>query len=157
VAVARPAPAQARRLPPAWLLEQPLAERGAIGHNSGDVSPLALVLPDAEGNIEDPTALYRMFGALQMACDLTQPALDTEGKPVLDEDGKPEVRQRYGLHAMRHACASPLIRDGWSPKRIQVFLGHSTIRIVFDTNGHLFADAEADQRAMAKLESALLK
>jgi integrase len=64
--------------------------------------------------------------------------------------------QKYGLHALRHACASLLIDQGWQPKRLQVFLGHASIKLTFDTYGHLFKDAEGDQKAMAKLEGALL-
>ena len=66
------------------------------------------------------------------------------------------LRQMYGLHAMRHACASLLIAQAWLPKRIQVFLGHATIGLAFDTYGHLFKDSEGDQKAIAKLEGALL-
>lgn len=58
--------------------------------------------------------------------------------------------------AMRHACASLLIAQGWLPKRIQDFMGHASIGLTYDTYGHLFKDAEGDQRAMAKLEGELL-
>ncbi|HEV2547010.1 MAG TPA: tyrosine-type recombinase/integrase [Stellaceae bacterium] len=116
----------------------------------------ALVFPDADGKVEDHTTLYRRFGALQLSCGIAEPRLGDAGKPILGADGRPERRQRYGLHAMRHACASLLIAQGWQPKRIQVFMGHSTIKLTFDVYGHLFPDAKGDQKAMAKLEGSLL-
>jgi hypothetical protein len=35
-------------------------------------------------------------------------------------------------------------------------MGHSSIKVTFDTYGHLFADAEADQRAAEGVELRLL-
>lgn len=128
-----------------WKLAQPKKQRGN-----------GLVFPDAAGGVEDHTTVYRRFGALQLACDIAKPRLDGAGKPMIGPDGKPLLTQRYGLHAMRHACASLLIAQGWQAKRLQVFLGHASIGLTFDTYGHLFKDAEGDQKAMTKLEGALL-
>jgi len=44
---------------------------------------------------------------------------------------------------------------GWTPKRVQAVLGHSSIKMTFDTYGHLFADHEGDREAMKKLEAAI--
>lgn len=41
------------------------------------------------------------------------------------------------IHDLRHTRASWLIRAGWSPKEIQVQLGHASIGITMDTYGHL--------------------
>ncbi|MEA2908841.1 MAG: integrase, partial [Bradyrhizobium sp.] len=72
--------------------------------------------------------------------------------------GEPVMRQapRYGLHALRHACASLWIEQGHNPKQIQKLMGHSSIKVTFDTYGRLFADAEADQRAAEGVEFRLL-
>jgi hypothetical protein len=35
-------------------------------------------------------------------------------------------------------------------------MGHSSIKVTFDTYGHLFADSEADQRAADGVEVRLL-
>jgi integrase len=43
-----------------------------------------------------------------------------------------------------------------NPKRIQKLMGHSTIAMTFDTYGHLFADAESDQRAAEDIQVRLL-
>ena len=58
-------------------------------------------------------------------------ALDTEGQPTMVSVGK------YGLHALRHACASLWIEQGYNPKQIQTLMGHSSIKVTFDTYGHL--------------------
>ena len=66
------------------------------------------------------------------------------------------AKSRYGLHALRHACASLWIEQGHNPKQIQTLMGHSSIKVTFDTYGLLFADPEADQRAAEGVELRLL-
>jgi integrase len=129
-----------------WKLAQPKEQRSN-----------GLVFPDTAGNVEDHTRVYRRFGALQLACGISKPRVDDDGKPVVDEEGKPQLVQKFGPHALRHACASLLIDQGWQAKRLQVFLGHASIGLTFDTYGHLFKDAEGDQKAMARLEMSLLR
>src|SRR6266576_423253 len=74
--------------------------------------PLKLVFPNGNGNVENHANIAnRGFYALQIE----------EG--ITGKDGKP----KYGLHALRHFCASWLIEQGFSPKRLQALLGHSSI------------------------------
>jgi integrase len=40
--------------------------------------------------------------------------------------------------------------------RVQVLLGHSTIRMTFDVYGHLFPSADSDQVAMGQLQARLV-
>jgi integrase len=40
---------------------------------------------------------------------------------------------------------------GWTPKRVQVVMGHASIRMTYDLYGHLFEDREA----MKKIEAAI--
>jgi integrase len=63
---------------------------------------------------------------------------------------------KYGLHALRHACASLWIESGYNPKQIQRLMGHSSIKVTFDVYGHLFSDADADQRAAEGVQARLL-
>jgi integrase len=67
-----------------------------------------------------------------------------------------ERHRAHGLHALRHACASLWIEQGHNPKQIRTLMGHSSIKVTFDTYGHLFADNEADQRAAEGVEFRLL-
>ena len=86
------------------------------------------------------------------------PVLDDAGKPTINNAGEPVLREvpKYGLHALRHACASLWIEQGHNPKQIQILMGHSSIKVTFDTYGHLFVDNEADQRAAEGVEFRLL-
>jgi integrase len=86
---------------------------------------------------------------------------DESGKPIINNAGEPVMREvrevaRYGLHALHHACASLWIEQGHNPKQIQKLMGHSSIKVTFDTYGHLFSDAEVDQRAAEGVETRLL-
>ena len=73
------------------------------------------------------------------------------------ERGREKTGPRYGLHALRHFFASWLIEQGFSPKKLQCLLGHSSIAMTFDTYGHLFPSPEDDQAKFAAGELALLK
>jgi integrase len=73
--------------------------------------------------------------------------------PILRAAG---LEGRFGLHALRHAAASLWIEQALSPKRIQVLMGHSSIKMTFDTYGHLFLDTESDARVASRMQASLL-
>jgi integrase len=58
----------------------------------------------------------------------------------------------YSSHAFRHCAASLWIEQRLSPKRIQTWMGHSSIQVTFDIYGHLFEQAEADCAIMQAVE-----
>jgi len=100
----------------------------------------SLVFPNGKGNPEQITSIhYRGLGPMQRAAGIT----DTD-KP------------KYGMHSLRHAAASLFIEQGFSPKRVQALMGHSTIQMTFDTYGHLFPAAEDDRVAMERLQARLV-
>lgn len=102
---------------------------------------LNLDFPNGAGNIEGGSNIYhRVFKPLMNSCDL----VDADGKPM------------FGFRSLRHAAASLLIEQGWTPRKIQVLLGHSSINMSFDVYGHLFHNLEEDIAQMAKMESDLL-
>jgi integrase len=114
---------------------------------------LDLVFPNGLGKVESYANLIeRGFGPIQIAAGVTRlvPVINNAGAAVMREAA------RYGLHALRHACASLWIEQGHNPKQIQKLMGHSSIKVTFDTYGHLFADDEADQRAAEGVELRLL-
>ena len=99
-----------------------------------------IVFPNGKGNIENHANIAnRGFYALQSAAG------------IVGADGKP----RYGLHALRHFFASWIIERGFSAKRVQVLLGHSSIQMTFDVYGHLFPSLEDDHAKFAAGELAV--
>jgi integrase len=48
------------------------------------------------------------------------------------------------------------IEQGWNAKKIQSFLGHSSIGMTMDVYGHLFDSADEDLAAFEKLENELM-
>jgi integrase len=94
---------------------------------------LNLVFPTRAGGVlPHNTASYSLL-ALEKALGMIGP------------DGKP----RYGLHSLRHFFASWAIEQGFSPKRVQVLLGHSSIQMTFDIYGHLFPNLADDHARFA--------
>jgi integrase len=104
---------------------------------------LQLVFPNGTGNVESLSNIRARFWVpLQRACEIT-----ADGRT----DGK------YNFHMLRHAAASLFIAHlGWTPKRVQTVMGHSSINLTFDLYGHLFEDHDADREAMKKIEAAVV-
>jgi putative DNA primase/helicase len=50
----------------------------------------------------------------------------------------------YSLHDFRHAAVSLWIEQRIAPKRVQTWMGHSSIAVTYDVYGHLFAALEDD-------------
>jgi integrase len=64
---------------------------------------------------------------------------------------------RYGLHSLRHAAASLFIETGqFSPKEIQIIMGHSSIQMTYDVYGHLLAPSQSTEEKMAALQARLV-
>jgi integrase len=103
--------------------------------------PRGIVFPNGNGNVENHSNIAnRGFYALQLATGLVDP----EGKP------------KYGMHALRHFFASWAIERGFSAKRVQALLGHSSIQMTFDVYGHLFPSLEDDHAKFAAGELAVV-
>jgi integrase len=122
---------------------------------------LGLVFPNGSGKVEAlSNIMQRGFDPIQIAAGVValQHALDDAGKPIVTDTGEPVMRQvgKYGMHALRHACASLWIEGGKNPKAIQILMGHSTIQMTYDVYGHLFADNAADQKAAEDIQVRLL-
>lgn len=102
---------------------------------------LNLVFPNGAGKIENLTNIRRRcLGPVQFKAGL----------------GKDPARPKYGLHSFRHAAASMFIEQGFTPKRVQVLMGHSSIAVTFDTYGHLFPTAKDDAQAMEQIQIRLV-
>jgi integrase len=130
-----------------WRLACPRARGGESAEGR-----LWLVFPNGDGKVENHANIAnRGFYALQLAAGITEPDPEEE-----DETGKPVMRPKYGMHALRHFFASWAIEQGFSPKRLQVLLGHSSIQMTFDVYGHLFPSLEDDHAKFAAGELALI-
>jgi integrase len=66
------------------------------------------------------------------------------------------AKAKLTLHDLRHAAASLWIEQRVEPKRVQTWLGHHSIQVTFDTYGHLFEQAEADNAVMDAVQRELL-
>jgi integrase len=103
--------------------------------------PLNLAFPNGAGKVEAHANIAnRGFYPLQIEAGI----VDGEGKA------------KYGFHALRHFFASWAIERGFSPKRVQTLLGHSSIQMTFDVYGHLFPSLEDDHAKFAAGELELV-
>jgi integrase len=140
-----------------WKLVCPKLDTGRKDAAGQPVMVLDLVFPNGLGKVESHSNLVeRGLHPILSAAGLVEmgPALDEDGNAVLDKAGEPVTREvpKYGMHSLRHACASLWIEQGHNPKQIQTLMGHSSIKVTYDVYGHLFADAEADQKAAEDIE-----
>jgi integrase len=111
------------------------------GAGEGAEGRLWLVFPNGNGNVENHANIAnRGFYALQ------------RGAGMVDAGGSP----KYGFHALRHFFASWAIEQGFSPKRLQALLGHSSIQMTFDRYRHLFPSLEDDHEKFAAGELAVV-
>lgn len=125
-------------IPPALVTE---LKRWKLACPIGD---LGLAFPNGVGKVETHSnLLQRLLGPLQVRAGVTVP--DGEG-----------VTWRYAFHAFRHAAASMWIERGTDPKRVQTWLGHSSIQLTFDTYGHLFEAAASDAAVASAIEAELM-
>jgi integrase len=120
-----------------WRLACP-RQKAAEGDGEGR---LWLVFPNSKGNVDSlPNMHRRGLGPMQVAAGL---AADPS-------------RPKYGLHSFRHAAASLFIEQGFTPKRVQALMGHSSIQVTFDTYGHLFPSQAEDRAAMQQMQARLV-
>jgi integrase len=145
------------------------APKSGAGHRSIPMSPmvvnalrewhpacpkggLGLVFPNGAGNVENHANIAnRGLYEAQLKTGIVVPEPDKK-----DENGDPVMKPKYGLHALRHFFASWAIEQGFSPKRLQALLGHSSIQMTFDVYGHLFPSLEDDHVKFAAGELAIV-
>jgi integrase len=81
---------------------------------------LDLVFPNTVGKVQPLTNItHRTWHPLLKAAGL----VDEAGEPL------------FNFHALRHFAASLWIELGFSPKRLQAMLGHTSVQMTFDRYG----------------------
>lgn len=55
------------------------------------------------------------------------------------------LKRQPRWHDLRHTHASLLIEAGWSPKRVQLRMGHASFQVTMDIYGHLWDGDDADR------------
>jgi len=103
-------------------------------------SPLDLVFPTPDGHVQQHSSQHRGLGSVLVSAGI----------------GEDPRAPKYGMHSLRHACASLWIEQGFGPKRVQALMGHSSITMTFDRYGHLFPNEADDAEAMRQVQARLV-
>lgn len=69
---------------------------------------------------------------------------------------KPAKCAKFGLHALRHFCASIWIEGDYSAKKVQRLMGHASIQQTFDTYGYLFERRDHDRETLLEIQNRVL-
>jgi integrase len=102
---------------------------------------LDLVFPNTLGKVQPLSNIaHRVWRPLQRKVGM----VDATGEPL------------FNFHTLRHFFASWAIERGFTPKRLQALLGHSSIQMTFDRYGHLFPSLEDDHAKFASGELGLV-
>lgn len=120
-------------------------------------SDLNLVFPSVAGQVMSNRYMtLKLLDPIQRRAGLVLEGTEADPKRSADETRSETKRGRYTLHDFRHAAASLWIEQRVSPKRVQTWMGHSSIQVTFDVYGHLFRDADRDAAVASAIETELL-
>jgi len=113
--------------------------------------------PKSSLNLVFPSLERRVMTHRYMTLNILKPILIAAGvfEEKMGKGGVIEWVHRYTLHEFRHAAAALWIEQRVSPKRIQIWMGHSSIQITFDVYGHLFEQADQDAAIAMAVEHKL--
>ena len=119
-------------------------------------SDLNLVFPSVAGQVMSHRYMtFNLLDPVQCRAGLLTDARAADPRSGGAVPAKAK-RGRYTLHDYRHAAASLWIEQRVSPKRVQTWMGHSSIQVTFDVYGHLFRDSERDAAIASAIENDLL-
>ncbi|MCF2521643.1 site-specific integrase [Bradyrhizobium sp. G127] len=116
-------------------------------------SDYGLVFPTSTGTVQNHSNIMnRWLRLVQIEAGVCN------RKVIVDKDGTKTVKlvAKYGMHALRHFCASVWIEADFSPKRIQTMMGHASIDLTFDTYGYLFEARMDVEKATQRTQSIVL-
>ena len=117
----------------------------ALLKSEANPRPKEFVFPDKEG---------RPMTYFQQISQLYDPVMFKAG---LTKEVGGVTKHLRSLHATRHTTASIWIEMGFSAKRVQKLMGHSSIQITFDLYGHLIDLKESAADMMRSVDDWVLK
>jgi integrase len=109
-----------------------------------------LVCPKGELDLVFPNTAGRVQPLSNIAQRVWRP-LQRQGG-LVDDQGEP----LFNFHALRHFAASNWIGLDFSPKRLQILLGHSSVQMTFDRYGHWLKSPEDDHEKFDRGEIGLV-
>ncbi len=107
--------------------------------------------PKSEADLVFPTDSGKPIGLTNFATGAWTPLMKEAGLMVCDKaKGETVLRPKYTPYCLRHYQASKLIEKNKDAKYIQSFMGHSDIKITYNTYGHLMKDREDEHKKTAE-------
>jgi len=115
-------------------------------------SDLGLVFPTSKGTVQNHANLMNRFlrPAQIEAGVIRQRLVKDKGRQIS------QAAAKFGMHAMRHFCAALWIEADFSPKRIQLMMGHASIIQTFDIYGYLFEARMNVEKARDRAEAIVM-
>lgn len=115
--------------------------------------PLDLVFPTQRGTVQSHSNIMsRFFRPLQIKAGVIKAAQ----RAPLASNNKKKIKAKYGLHALRHFCASLWIDADCSAKKVQTLMGHASITQTYDTYGYLFDRRERDRQVSVNIQKRVI-
>ncbi|GLS22054.1 hypothetical protein GCM10007874_50710 [Labrys miyagiensis] len=107
--------------------------------------------PKSENDLVFPTDTGKPISLSNFAINAWAPLLREAGLSIPEKTAdKVILRPKYTPYCLRHYQASKLIEKSKDAKYIQTFMGHSDIKITYNTYGHLMKDREDRHKQTAE-------
>ncbi|RVI34221.1 tyrosine-type recombinase/integrase [Sinorhizobium meliloti] len=107
--------------------------------------------PKSDDDLVFPTDSGKPIALSNFVASAWAPLMREAGLVISDETkGVSILRPKYSPYCLRHYQASKLIEKSKDAKYIQTFMGHSDIKITYNTYGHLMKDREDRHKQTAE-------
>nr|WP_246605094.1 site-specific integrase [Aquisediminimonas sediminicola] len=117
-----------------------------------------LQCPASDAGLVFPSIASKVMTYRYMSLNVLAPVQINAGlfTAIKNDDDELVKDPRYTMHDFRHAAASLWIEQRVNPKRVQSWMGHSSIQVTFDTYGHLFDQADQDSAVAEAVQREVL-
>jgi integrase len=107
--------------------------------------------PKSDNDLVFPTDSGKPISLSNFAASAWTPLMREAGLVIPDKtNGEMILKPKYSPYCLRHYQASKLIEKSKDAKYIQTFMGHSDIKITYNTYGHLMKDRDDRHRQTAE-------